>query len=202
MSEQNQPSQQQPSEKHDDASRVVLLVVGAVLVFVGLVLLGRQWFWPFLQPFSQAWDLLRGLGWGLGLIIIGVLVIVLTQRKGFTPPAKGARLYRSRKNKMVAGVFGGLAEYLSMDVTVLRLVFAALAILFDVWPAIVAYVVAVIIVPEEPKERPATAAAVAPPAPVPPAAPTAAPVQPPTPPSPPTPVEPSPEGSDADVADD
>ena len=34
------------------------------------------------------------------------------------------RLYRSRRNSMIAGVCGGLAEYLNMDPTVVRLIYA------------------------------------------------------------------------------
>ena len=174
--------QKQPPHKQDDASRLLLLLVGAGLVFVGLMLLAQRWLGPAWAPLRDVWAIIQGLGWGLGLILIGVLVIVISQRKGFKAPPKGARLYRSREHKMVAGVFGGLAEYLSMDVTLLRLVFVGLALVFDLWPAVVAYIVAVIIVPEEPE---AGAVAEAPsPAVVAPA--------PPTPPAPPVPELPIP----------
>ena len=32
------------------------------------------------------------------------------------------KLYRSRKNRIIAGVLGGLAEYLQVDVVLLRIV--------------------------------------------------------------------------------
>ncbi len=38
------------------------------------------------------------------------------------------RLYRSRDHRVVAGVAGGLATYLGVDPTIIRLVFAALTI--------------------------------------------------------------------------
>ena len=38
------------------------------------------------------------------------------------------RLYRSRKNKVIAGVCGGVAEYFSVDPTLIRL--AAVLIFF------------------------------------------------------------------------
>ena len=84
------------------------------------------------------------------LILVGIITIVWAQRQGFTPPAKGARLYRSRKDRVLAGVLGGLAEYLHADPTLVRLAYVGLALVFRVWPAIFAYVVAVIIVPEAP----------------------------------------------------
>jgi len=179
---------QHPHGEHDEASRVIVLVLGAVLVVVGLVFLARQWLWPgwFAVNVNALLNTIRALGWGLGLIIIGILVIVASQRKGFTPPAKGARLYRSRSNKMIAGVFGGLAEYLSMDATLLRLIYAGLALLFSVWPAVGAYIVATIIVPEEPEGGAAESAPAVPPQPAPAAPPTApAPAPPPAPEPPP-----------------
>jgi phage shock protein C len=38
------------------------------------------------------------------------------------------KLYRSRTNRMLAGVAGGLAEYFSIDPLVVRLVFVVAAI--------------------------------------------------------------------------
>jgi len=36
------------------------------------------------------------------------------------------KLYRSRKNRIIAGVLGGLAEYLQVDVVLLRIVYLLL----------------------------------------------------------------------------
>jgi len=58
------------------------------------------------------------------------------------------RLYRSRESRMVAGIGGGLAEYLDADPTIVRLV-TVLAILFTGVPAL-AYLVAWIVIPERP----------------------------------------------------
>ena len=59
------------------------------------------------------------------------------------------KLFRSRTNKMIAGICGGLAEYMDADPTVVRLI-AALLILaggLSVW----AYIIAWVIVPEQPE---------------------------------------------------
>ena len=58
------------------------------------------------------------------------------------------RLYRSRKERMVAGVCGGLAEYFDIDPTIVRLVAVLLALAGG--PGLVIYIVMAIIVPEEP----------------------------------------------------
>lgn len=39
------------------------------------------------------------------------------------------RLYRSRDERMLAGVCGGIAEYLNMDPTLIRLIFVLCTIL-------------------------------------------------------------------------
>ena len=56
------------------------------------------------------------------------------------------KLYRSTENRMVAGICGGLADYLDADPTIVRLV-TVLAILFTGVPAL-AYLVAWIVIPE------------------------------------------------------
>ncbi len=168
----------QPPRK-DDAGRVIVIVVGIGLVLLGLSLLGRQFFWPYL-PLTRIWSIIRGAGWGLGLVIIGIISIIWTQRPGFKAPAKGSRLYRSRANRMLGGVLGGLAEYLGMDATLVRLAYAGLSLMFGVWPALVAYIAAVIIVPEAPvtpQGEPWVSTPPAPPIPAP--SPAAPPSQPP-----------------------
>ena len=57
------------------------------------------------------------------------------------------KLYKSRTNKKIAGVCGGLAEYLNIDPTIVRLVWV-LATLF-VGCGILAYIIALIIMPQQ-----------------------------------------------------
>ena len=58
------------------------------------------------------------------------------------------KLYRSRTDKKLAGVCGGLAVYLGMDVTIVRLISALLCLFTGV--GLLAYIVAALIMPEEP----------------------------------------------------
>lgn len=54
------------------------------------------------------------------------------------------KLYRSNVNKMLCGVCGGIAEYINIDPTIIRLLF----ILFGCTGAgIIAYIVAAVIIP-------------------------------------------------------
>jgi phage shock protein C len=59
------------------------------------------------------------------------------------------KLYRSRNNRMIAGVCSGLAEFFGIDTTVVRLVFAAGALL-GFGSFILVYLVMFVVVPEEP----------------------------------------------------
>ncbi|OGO62470.1 MAG: hypothetical protein A2030_01685 [Chloroflexi bacterium RBG_19FT_COMBO_50_10] len=59
------------------------------------------------------------------------------------------KLYRSRNNRMIAGVCAGLGEFFGIDPTVVRLLFAAGALL-GFGSFILIYLVIFIVVPEEP----------------------------------------------------
>lgn len=65
------------------------------------------------------------------------------------------RLYRSSTNRIIAGVCGGIAEYLDIDPTLMRIVWVLLTI-FGGW-GIILYIAAVIIVPLNPSTTPAGA---------------------------------------------
>lgn len=58
---------------------------------------------------------------------------------------KGKKLCKSRKNKMLGGVCGGLAEYLNMDPTVVRIITALLCVIRGA--GVILYIVAFIIMP-------------------------------------------------------
>ena len=57
------------------------------------------------------------------------------------------RLYRSKVEKKIAGVCGGIAEYFNIDPTVIRL--AWLISIFCCGSGLLAYLIAIIIIPEE-----------------------------------------------------
>jgi len=64
------------------------------------------------------------------------------------PPAPPKRLTRSISDKKIAGVCGGLAEYLDMDSTLVRLIWVMMA-LFVGW-GVLGYLIAWIVLPEQP----------------------------------------------------
>ena len=60
------------------------------------------------------------------------------------------KLYRSRRNRMLAGIFGGLGEYVNLDPTVLRIVWVVLTVFTGFFPGFLIYYLAILIIPEEP----------------------------------------------------
>ncbi len=67
------------------------------------------------------------------------------------------RLYRSRKNKVLAGVCGGIAEYFNIDPVLVRVI--TVLLFFTGGISLLAYIIAIFVIPEEPLAAPASAAA-------------------------------------------
>lgn len=56
------------------------------------------------------------------------------------------KLYRSRTNKMLCGVCGGVGEYFNVDPTLIRLLFV---IFGCTGSGVLAYIIAAIVIPQE-----------------------------------------------------
>lgn len=65
------------------------------------------------------------------------------------PPREVRKLYRSRSERKIAGVCGGIADYFAIDPTVVR-VGAVVTACFGA--GIIAYVAAWILMPQEPED--------------------------------------------------
>ena len=59
------------------------------------------------------------------------------------------KLYRSRTNRMVSGVCGGLGEFANVDPTIIRLLFAA-GTIFSGGILLLVYLAMIFVVPEAP----------------------------------------------------
>jgi len=59
------------------------------------------------------------------------------------------KLVRLRHDRMVGGVLSGLAAYMNMDATVVRLLFVALLLITGIMPFAILYVLALLIIPSE-----------------------------------------------------
>ena len=57
-------------------------------------------------------------------------------------------LRRSRTNRMIAGVIGGLAEYWAIDATLARVIFVIVSIISVAFPGILVYAILWLVIPE------------------------------------------------------
>lgn len=64
------------------------------------------------------------------------------------------RLYLSQTDKKIAGICGGIAEYMEVDPTIVRLVTIVLAIITGCIPLIIGYLIAWMIIPVKPSGPP------------------------------------------------
>ena len=62
------------------------------------------------------------------------------------------KIYRSKKDSIIGGVCGGIAEYFGIDPTLVRLL--AILIVFIGGAGVIAYIIAWIIIPQNPEEVP------------------------------------------------
>lgn len=63
------------------------------------------------------------------------------------------KLYRSEKDKIFAGICGGLGEYLNVDSTVLRVIWLLIVIFSGVFPGVLAYIIGIFIIPQHPSKH-------------------------------------------------
>ena len=58
------------------------------------------------------------------------------------------RLYRSRKNKVFAGIISGLGDYFDVDPTLLRVFWILIVVFTGFIPGIIAYLFAMMVIPK------------------------------------------------------
>ncbi|MBI4481527.1 MAG: PspC domain-containing protein [Acidobacteria bacterium] len=61
---------------------------------------------------------------------------------------RAKRLYRSRKNRKIAGIAGGIADYFDVDPTLMRILWV-IAIFLSGGLVILAYLVLILVIPNE-----------------------------------------------------
>lgn len=59
------------------------------------------------------------------------------------------KLYRNAKNKMIAGICAGMADYFNIDPTVMRIIWIIATVLTGFIFGIIAYIVCILVIPEK-----------------------------------------------------
>lgn len=128
-----------------DSRSGALAFGGAALIVFGL--------WLFVQASglvdARLLDTINRSAGALVLVAIGVLVILMSRRGVLKGPKPGARLYRSRTDRVFSGVLGGLGAYFGVDTLLLRVAVTLLTLVGN-GGLVVVYIVMWVIVPEEP----------------------------------------------------
>ncbi|MFZ2455918.1 MAG: PspC domain-containing protein [Candidatus Altiarchaeia archaeon] len=63
------------------------------------------------------------------------------------------RLYRSRDNRVFAGILGGIGEYLNVDPVAIRVLYVIFTAVTGFFPLILAYLIMLFIIPEPPANK-------------------------------------------------
>lgn len=118
------------------------ILIGSSLILLGVFLMVKD---TRLFRFLQVWNILADYMVPAALIISG-LFLIFTHRN--LSQFSDKKLYRSTENKKIAGVCSGLAEYLNVDPTIIRIlwlifVFSSFGI------GLLIYILFIIVVPEK-----------------------------------------------------
>lgn len=106
----------------------IAMAIGILLVLFGLWQLAEKLLGTW---YAEIWIVIStvlSILWPL-VIIAGGIVLVVAARNGKLDIPADRKLNRSIRNKKIAGVCGGIAEYLGVDAAVVRVVTIVLAIL-------------------------------------------------------------------------
>lgn len=60
------------------------------------------------------------------------------------------KLYKSRENRVLWGIIGGIGEYFEIDPVILRVGWIFLFVATGIVPGIIAYILAALIIPQKP----------------------------------------------------
>ncbi|WP_227937295.1 PspC domain-containing protein [Alkalihalobacillus deserti] len=59
------------------------------------------------------------------------------------------KLFRSQEDRKIAGICGGLAQYINIDATLVRLIAVILFFATGLFPFVIGYIIGVFIIPNE-----------------------------------------------------
>ena len=147
----NNPDETPSENSSENLIKDKSLFWGSLLIIFGLFFLLRQTglFYGF-----EFWRIPWQMVWASFLIIIGLYLLMNRKKKENTESEtfeiKGKKLYRSKTQKMLAGVCGGIAEYFEMDVSIIRILWAIITIASAGF-GILIYILMIIIFPEAPE---------------------------------------------------
>jgi phage shock protein C len=143
------PAEKQLPAKERKASTDTSLLWGTLLLVIGAAfLLDRMDIIPIDYFFSFRYSFRFILP--LFLVALGIYLIIRKENGNNKKRVK--KLYRSPKNKMIAGVASGMAAYFNMDPAVMRIIWVIGTILTH-GIGIIIYFILALVLPKEPEEQ-------------------------------------------------
>ncbi len=151
------PKSEEETETSDnksiDNNRAGLLV-GSLLIFLGFIFLLGQL--KFFNIHFNIWRLKHliflpwGFIWSIVLILLGLFFVIRRpKREKIIQKVKSKNIYRSKTNRKISGVCGGIGEHLNIDPTIIRILWVLMTIFSGVFLGIIVYFIFAIIIPEE-----------------------------------------------------
>lgn len=133
----------------------IWIILFLILIFVFIFIF---WIWAIIDCLSSKLKAAEKIFWIFIIIFfhfIGALIYYIFKKiikktvfKMGKKGLKGKTLLRSKKNRIIAGVCGGLGKYLGLDPTVVRLLWVLFTFI-SAGIGILAYIIAWVIIPEE-----------------------------------------------------
>lgn len=148
------------SKQASDRNQILWMIIGGILILCGLAYLFDNFsVFPYGWYRMNHWDVDWDIVWPLLLVGAGIFYLIYVSKnkkpgddsikKEKKVDTNGKRLTRSVKDKKLAGVCGGLAEYFNLDPTIVRVLYAIFTILTSIILGIIVYFVMAMVVPEE-----------------------------------------------------
>jgi phage shock protein C len=106
----------------------VALIIGGLLVLLGVWKLAEHVFGDFFAGLWRIIGIIGGVTSSLVVIAVGILLVIAARKDKLDRPLS-KKLYRSMRNKKIAGVCGGLAEYFKLNHATIRIIALILAVL-------------------------------------------------------------------------
>lgn len=135
----------------ENSNRIGVLI-GVVLIFIGIIYLSNFFSWYREFPPFYFWHFRFHVFGPVIFIAIGTLLILMYFKKeipGF-PQFEGRTLHRSRTDRKLLGICGGLGVYFHIDPTLVRIFWVFFTIATGLIIGIVMYILCFILLQEEP----------------------------------------------------
>lgn len=128
----SQGQEKKPNKNNQPSGKLsvstIAMTIGILLVLFGVWQLAERLLGTWFADIWGIVSLVIRIVWPLVIIAGGIALIVVASKGNLSLPID-RKLYRSVRNKKIGGVCGGIAEYLSADPAVIRVVTIVLAIL-------------------------------------------------------------------------